>query len=138
LLELLIVLVIAATLAAVVLPRFTQLSTAFEVKGGARQLASALRHARSEAITQRRDVALVLDVAQHTFATTGMDKVHALPDGLNLKLLTADTEIVNDARGAIRFFADGSSTGGQITLSTGQRAYVVDVNWLTGRVTIHD
>jgi general secretion pathway protein H len=64
--------------------------------------------------------------------------VYTLPGDLHLQLLTAESEIVNEDRGAIRFFADGGSTGGRVTLSAGERAYVVDVSWLTGRVTVHD
>ena len=40
----------------------------------------------------------------------------------------------SEARGAIRFFPDGSSTGGRITLSTDRLAYLVDVDWLTGKI----
>ena len=38
--------------------------------------------------------------------------------------------------GAIRFFPDGSSTGGRVTLMVGERSYAVDVDWLTGRVRV--
>lgn len=138
LLELLVVLVIAAAVAAVALPRFTGVIEAVELKSATRQLASALRHARSEALSQRHDVALVLDVRRRAFETSGGGGSHALPSRLDLRLLTAESEVVNEAVGAIRFFTDGSSTGGQITLSSGARAYIVDVNWLTGRVVVHD
>jgi general secretion pathway protein H len=55
-----------------------------------------------------------------------------------LKLLTAQTEVESDHRGSIRFYPDGSSTGGRITVSSGERQYLVDVDWLTGRVAIND
>ena len=38
----------------------------------------------------------------------------------------------------IRFYSDGSSTGGRITVASGERKYLVDVDWLTGRVSIGD
>ena len=44
----------------------------------------------------------------------------------------------SDKRGAIRFYPDGSSTGGRITVSSGERKFLVDVDWLTGRVSIED
>ena len=44
--------------------------------------------------------------------------------------------ISDDKVGAIRFYPDGSSTGGRITVASGERKYLVDVDWLTGRVSI--
>jgi general secretion pathway protein H len=138
LLELLIVLVIVASIVTLVLPQLSKAMTVVELKTGARQLASALRHARSQAIARRQDVAVLLDVQKRTYRTSGFEKIHRLSSDLNLKLLTAESELLNDEVGAVRFFADGSSTGGRITLTASGQAYIVDVNWLTGRVVIHD
>ena len=138
LLELLVVLVIAVAIAGVALPRFAGVMETVELKRAARELASALREARSQAIAQRRDVALVLDVERRMFETNGGRRPRALPPRLDLRLVAAESEVVSEAVGAIRFFTDGSSTGGRITVSAGSRAYVIDVNWLTGRVVIHD
>ncbi len=57
---------------------------------------------------------------------------------LELKLFTAQSDLVNDKIGAIRFFADGGSNGGRVTIAAGERKYEVDVDWLTGRVAILD
>ena len=54
------------------------------------------------------------------------------------RLYTAQSEIVDDKHGAIRFYPDGSSTGGRVTLASGERKFLVDVDWLTGRVTIKE
>jgi general secretion pathway protein H len=62
--------------------------------------------------------------------------VHKLAQQLELKLFTAQSDLVNDNVGAIRFFADGGSNGGRITLASGERKFNVDVDWLTGRVAI--
>ena len=60
-----------------------------------------------------------------------------MPAGIDLELLTVATELGGGgARGGIRFFPDGSSTGGRVTLSHGSRQYFVDVDWLTGRVSV--
>jgi general secretion pathway protein H len=37
---------------------------------------------------------------------------------------------------AIRFFPDGSSSGGTISLSGANRDYFIGVDWLTGRVEL--
>jgi general secretion pathway protein H len=63
---------------------------------------------------------------------------HPLPNGVEIKLFTAQQDLVNDKVGAIRFYADGGSNGGRVTLAAGERKFEVDVDWLTGRVAILD
>ena len=45
---------------------------------------------------------------------------------------------LDDKTGAIRFFPDGGSDGGRVTIAAGERKYEVDIDWLTGRVAILD
>lgn len=96
LLELLVVLLIAVSAIALVLPQLASARTGIVLKSSARELAGALRAARSEAIAQHREVSY----------------------------------------GAIHFFPDGSSSGGSIKLSAAGRSYVIEVDWLTGKVAI--
>ena len=46
------------------------------------------------------------------------------------------SEVEEGNRGRIRFFPDGSSTGGRVTLTSDERLYHVDVDWLTGQVRV--
>lgn len=139
LLELLIVLSIMAILAALVLPLFggTGVSTG-ELKGAARQIAAGLRVARSEALATRQETRVVLDLEQRTFRIDRDTHVHVLPRMIEVKLFTAQSDLVNERVGAVRFFADGGSNGGRVTLASGARKYDIDIDWLTGRVAIQD
>jgi len=139
LLELLIVLSIMAILAAVVLPLLggSGVSTG-ELKSAARQVAAGLRVARSEALATHQETRVVLDLEQRTFRIDRDTRVHALPRPIEVKLFTAQSDLVNERVGAIRFFADGGSNGGRVTLAAGARKYDVDIDWLTGRVAIQD
>ena len=139
LLELLIVLSIMAILAAVVLPLLggTGVSTG-ELKSAARQVAAGLRFARGEALATRQETRVVLDLEQRTFRIDRDTSVHSLPKQIEVKLFTAQSDLVNDRVGAIRFFADGGSNGGRVTLASGSRKYDIDIDWLTGRVAIQD
>ena len=139
LLELLVVLTIMAIAAAFVYPMFggTGVSTA-DLKSAARQVAAGLRFARSEALATRQETHLVLDLEQRTFRIDREASVHALPKLIEMKLFTAQSDLVNDRVGAIRFFPDGGSNGGRVTLASGARKYEIDVDWLTGRVAILD
>jgi general secretion pathway protein H len=138
LLELLIVMALMAILAGVVMPMFGGGVSTTELRSSARQIAAGLRSARSEALAQRRETFLVLDVAGKRFKVDQDPREHKLPSGVDLKLFTAQNDLVDASTGAIRFFPDGGSNGGRITIAAGTRKYEVDVDWLTGRVAILD
>jgi len=138
LLEILVVLTLMAFIVAVVLPTFGGGVSTAALKSAAREVAAGLRYARGQAIAQRSEALLVLDVEALTFTLPPDTHLHRLPERLELKLYTAQRDLVGDKIGAIRFFPDGGSTGGRITLAAGERKYDVDVDWLTGRVTILD
>lgn len=137
LLELLIVLAIIAIVTAVVIPVVNGVSNA-EMRSAARQLASGLRLARSEAVAQRRETFLVIDLAGRRFKVDRDAREYALPRNVELKLFTAQKDLVDEKVGSIRFYPDGGSNGGRITLGAGERKFEVDVDWLTGRVAILD
>lgn len=138
LLELIIVLVIAGAAMGLVLTFSGKGASAADLKASARALASGLRAAQSTAMATRRDAVMTLDVDARAFTFSGDDRAHKLPEGIDMKLFTAASEVETERKGSIRFYADGSSTGGRITVSSGERKYLVDVDWLTGRVKIGD
>lgn len=138
LLELMIVLMIMAIIAALVVPMFGGGVSNTQLRSAARQLASGLRLARSEAVAQRRETFLVVDVAERRFKVDRNPQEHALPRDVELKLYTAQKDLVDDKIGSIRFYPDGGSNGGRITVGSGERKYEIDVDWLTGRVAILD
>jgi len=136
LLEILVVLVIGVLLITLVPPLLSGMSGATELRGAARQLAAGLRSARNTAITSQREAVLTLDLAQHRFEVSGAQRVVALPEGLALKLYTAQSELRDGATGNIRFFPDGSSTGGHIEIHGPKLAYRINVDWLTGAIAL--
>ncbi len=114
---------------------FTGVSGA-DLKASSRDIAAGLRMARADAVNTRRDTSLTIDLEKRSFTLSGRESIRQLPEALELKLFTAQSEVVNEKQGAIRFFPDGSSTGGRITVASGERKYEVDVDWLTGKVSI--
>ncbi|HEY4999697.1 MAG TPA: GspH/FimT family pseudopilin [Usitatibacter sp.] len=138
LLEVIVVLSLGAIIYAVVLSGPFGKASAADLKSAARTLASGLRTAQTTAMATRRDALLTLDLDSREFVTTGEQQPHKLPDNIDLKLFTAQTEVTSERSGSIRFYPDGSSTGGRITVASGERKYLVDVNWLTGRVSIDE
>ena len=138
LLEVIIVLVIGGLTMAMLVSFSGKGASSADLKASARSLASGLRAAQSTAMAQRRDAVLTIDVDSREFSYSGEERTHKLPDGVELKLYTAQTEVESQRKGSIRFYPDGSSTGGRITVSSGERKFLVDVDWLTGRVAIND
>ena len=135
LIELLVVLFILALVAAFVIPSLGR-GEAVEIKSAARSLAAGLRHTRNHALNVNRSATLSLDVAKREFRLPGEERVRKLPGRVDIVLFTARSERESEARATIRFFPDGTSTGGRITLSTERLRYLVDVDWLTGRVNV--
>jgi general secretion pathway protein H len=133
LVELLVVLAIAALAMSAVPPLFSAAMPGVEMKAAARRTVSSLRLARELAIRQGTEVALVVDVEQHRLELQGHRSL-TLPKRLAVTLEAADREMLDEQRGAIRFFPDGSSTGGRIILASDESGYQVGVVWLTGRI----
>jgi len=135
--ELLVVLVILALVAAVSAPILSKGLGRAEAKGSAHDVAAALRRARGEAVARNTDVVLTVDVNDRNFRIAGA-KTHDLPAALEVELYTAQREQISDDIGNIRFFSDGSSTGGEVVFADGTSKFHVQVDWLTGRVSVID
>src|ERR1700674_2700272 len=112
LLELLIVLTLMALIAAMTLPMFSGGVSGTDLKTAARDVAAGLRLARDRAIAQRTESLLELNLEARTFRVSPDERPHRLPEKLDLKLYTAQRDLLNDKVGSIRFFPDGGSNGG--------------------------
>jgi general secretion pathway protein H len=138
LVELLVVLTIMAVVLALAVPMFGNGITTTELKGTARELASALRITRSRAIASGTDAVLVIDANAHSFRIEGDNRRFTIPERLQIKVTSAAWQQVDANEAAFRFLPDGSASGGRVVLSEGQRLYRVDVDWVTGQVNLSD
>jgi general secretion pathway protein H len=136
LLEMLVVLMLIGLASSIVLPRMFSGPSQAELRSATRQIAAGLRMARTTAVTQRRPVMLELDLEHPSFRLDTETRARVLPEGIALSLFTARRDVIDAKRGGIRFFPDGGSNGGRVTLAAGERRFNVDVDWLTGRVSI--
>ena len=136
LLELLVVLAIMAFAVALAPPFLPRALDDLKVRSAARELAADLRSARSLAVSLQRETTLDLDLKARSTSIGERRRSLRLPEDTHMTLTTAETEQLDDSSGAIRFYPDGSSTGGRIALVRGERELRIDVNWLTGRVTV--
>lgn len=137
LLEVLIALAIAALIAAIALPALRP-SPVAELGSSAQQVAAALRQTRLDAMDTGRSLALVVDTEARTLRPEHRVDARQLDGDLVLELSTAEQEMLGPYRGGIRFWPDGSATGGRVTLAKAGLTVRVDVEWLTGRVRISE
>jgi len=138
LLELLVVMTIIGLLLAIVPPIVSGVLPRLEHESAAREIATALRQARSRAISRNEATDLYLDVEARQYWTSTEPHPVELPPGLQLELYGAAALAPDENSGGIRFYPDGSSTGGQIVLTQDARSYRVNVDWLLGRVQVDD
>ena len=87
-------------------------------------------------MTSRDERCVTRDLEGRRLMVGADRREHALPKGIDIQLFTAQKDLVNDKVGAIRFYPDGGSNGGRVTLTAGERKFEVDIDWLTGRVAI--
>lgn len=134
LIELLVVFAIMALLVGLVPLAFERMREGAHYRDTLRAIAAEMRAARQQALSQRQETRFVLDLSQRTYAASGRPE-RSVPEPLQLRATVAGIES-QDQQVAIRFHADGGSTGGSIEIlrpsGTGAR---LQVDWLSGRVT---
>jgi general secretion pathway protein H len=138
LIEMTLVLFIMIIGLGIVIPNISSGFGSTQLKGVARDFASALRYARGQALISHQQTLVTIDLDNKTYQVSNRKKIFQIPDEIKLKLLTAQSELNGDGVGSIRFFPDGSSTGGRITLESNEIQWLVDINWLTGHIQILD
>lgn len=133
LLELMVVMVLVGLLFAVVGVSITRSVSGAEIRNAARELTAGLRYSRGQAIIQRQQQVFRVDADARTWHAPGREPV-TLPEGLDITLNTARSELTGERAGGIRFYPDGASTGGSVVLSIDGREWHVTVGWLTGEI----
>lgn len=135
LVELLVVFFILGLACAAVAEVVHRRSPDLELRSAASEVAANFREARSLAIHTNSETLVTINLDDRTVnAADGGE--YAIPQDLGVTVRTATSELKGEGAGAIRFFPDGSSTGGRVTLFVDDRRYDVVVQWITGRVDV--
>jgi general secretion pathway protein H len=132
LIEVLACLAILALVMAVAIPSMMRPSDTLVLARTVRQVQAALRVTRSAAIASGSEQVFLIDVKQRTYTSPAI-KLQRFPDALEAKLTLAEPEREASHKGGIRFFPDGSSTGGELHFSLGANTANLCIHWLTGR-----
>ena len=135
LVELLVVLVIASLVLALVGTSISRSISGAEMRNAARKVAASLRYTRTRAILSKSEQVFIVDTEQKTYQAAEKEAIE-LPEGMNVELNTARSELTSETSGGIRFYPDGGSTGGNVRLEANGRVYQVNVTWLTGEASV--
>jgi general secretion pathway protein H len=135
LVELMVVMLIVSMLFALVGVSISRSIRGAEVRNASRDIVAGIRHTRGQAIVQRQQQTFVVDADAKTWTAAEREAV-PLPEGLDITINTARSEMTGENAGGIRFYPDGASTGGSVELIAGERVWTINVSWLTGEVSI--
>jgi general secretion pathway protein H len=130
-------------LAVIVLIAIAATVTAVSLHGGGRgqldataqRVAAGLRDTRTRAMVTSRPQGFTVDLRDRSFAAPGREP-RRLPEGASIRVTSAAEDTTQAGVARIRFFPDGSSSGGRVVLSDQRRSAMVAVDWLTGAVTV--
>jgi general secretion pathway protein H len=130
LLELLVVLAIMVLLAGAWPFAARRLLPTQQLRNESQQLIAALRGARMTA--RLRGAPQALDLHQGGTSYQANSQSHELPAGVIARLRGDDASQPN----GVRFFSDGSSSGGVIDLKLAKRTVSIEIGRITGRAEL--
>ncbi len=133
--ELLVVLVIIGLVSTVMAPRLMPKRSDHHAKSAATQLAKLCRDGRKLALSSGISQQVQIDTRSGTAWIIQHSQPVKLGSNIELETITAQHESTPGLAG-IRFFADGTSTGGQVRLFSDRSEYQVAVNWANAEVRI--
>ena len=106
-----------------------------QLRGAARELAAQLRYTRAQAIVTGTPQVFTLDARTREWRAPNR-RHGTLPREIQIVATGARIEQQRPDEVAMRFFPEGASTGGRIVLKRGEAAWQLDVEWLTGQVSL--
>ena len=135
LVELMVVMVIISLIMGLVATSMSRSVSAAEARVASRKLVGSLRYTRARAIIDKKEQVFQVDTENRSYQAPGRKRIE-LPEGVDVTVTTARSEITAEDISGIRFFPDGGSTGGLIELTVNRREYRVNVAWLTGETRL--
>jgi len=138
LIELTVVLLIVVLGFSVIGTNISSGNQSSQLKAITRDLASALRYARGQALISHDEITVAINLAENSYKISNRKKTYHFSDEIDVTLEIAQEEFDDEETGNLRFYADGSSSGGRVTFEWGNLVSKVNVNWLSGKVKISD
>lgn len=135
LVEMLAALAIIAISIALLSPLADAYNRAGGVRRDAAEIAAALNGARADALAGGLIIDIEIDVSERKFGLAGAARF-SINEDTQVQFTGARELYLSDSRGVVRFYPDGSSSGGQIVLTGAREIDVIDIDWLNGSTQI--
>ena len=135
LVELIIVLVLVASIVAMGAAVMSRKLPGQRLQQSAKELAAQLRFTRAQAIASGESQLFTLDSNSREWHA-GARREGKLARDIEIVATGARNEQQREGVAAVRFFPEGAATGGRFVLRHGSAAWQVDVQWLTGEVSL--
>ena len=150
LLELTLVMFFMALIAGLTTPFIMSTLDRMEMQSAARKVASALRFARSEAITIKKPVIFSGNITQNHYWISAIEviknpRIRSLKNPIRLAqfMPTEENDPVSEGKFTVTFFPQGNSSGGEISIDIkesreSENYYVINIDPITGRTKIKE
>lgn len=106
-----------------------------EARAATRKVVASLRYTRARAVIDKTEQVFLVNTEERSYLAPGRKQVN-LPEGVDVTITTARSELTSEDVAGIRFFPDGGSTGGHIELTINEREYRINIAWLTGEASL--
>ena len=110
-------------------PKKTSTKTSKQVIG---ELNQAIQYTRSFAILKKQPQTLIIDLKNRCYIFTDHQEQKCISEHEISAVGTTESTDLNLI--SYQFFPDGSASGGNISID-GNR---IDINWITGKTTVHE
>ena len=150
LLELTLVMFFMALIAGLTTPFIMSTLDRMEMQSAARKVASALRFARSEAITIKKPVIFSGNITQNHYWISAIEviknpRIRSLKNPIRLAqfMPTEENDPVSEGKFTVTFFPQGNSSGGEISINIkesreSENYYVINIDPITGSTKIKE
>jgi general secretion pathway protein H len=133
LIELLVVMSLLVMVISLLPPLFRPVMEHHSLYSESQRLVLLMRQARNEAMLSQKTQRIDLDASKQRIAYNNQRVQLAASTKLDAKV---SRQSDNSQQGSIVFYADGSSSGGQLLLADNHYAFAIDVNWVTGQIQL--
>lgn len=135
LVEIMVVMVIIALIMGLVATSMSSSISSAQARAATRNVVASLRYTRARAILDKKEKVFLVNTETRSYMAPGRKQVD-LPEGVDITITTARSELTSEEVAGIRFFPDGGSTGGHIELTVNDREFRINVAWLTGEASL--
>ena len=135
LIELLAVLLLVAAVVSIGAAAMSRQLPGQRLQQSARELTAQLRYTRARALATGQSQLFTLDANTREWQA-GDKRSGKLSRDIKIVATGAKNEQQRPGVAAVRFFPEGAATGGRFLLYRGRAAWQVDVQWLTGEVSL--